>query len=38
MQQLWLKDALIGKIGAVFVSGGGYGSAGGGAELACWVY
>lgn len=31
--KLWMKDLLIGKVGAVFVSGGGFGGAGGGAEL-----
>jgi NAD(P)H dehydrogenase (quinone) len=31
---LWVKDLLIGKVGAVFATGGGYGSAGGGCELA----
>lgn len=30
---LWMKDKLNGKIGGVFVSGGGFGSAGGGCEL-----
>lgn len=30
---LWIKDSLIGKVGAVFTSGGGYGNAGGGCEL-----
>ncbi len=30
---LWMKDKLIGKVCGVFVSGGGYGSAGGGCEL-----
>lgn len=30
---LWMKDALKGKVGAVFVSGGGFGVSGGGAEL-----
>lgn len=29
----WVKDSLIGKVGAVFAMGGGYGNAGGGAEL-----
>ena len=29
-----MKDSLIGKIGAVFATGGGYGNAGGGCELA----
>lgn len=31
--KLWMKDALIGKVGAVFVSGGGFGGAGGGCEI-----
>lgn len=31
--KLWVHDLLIGKVGAVFVSGGGYGNAGGGCEL-----
>lgn len=31
--KLWMKDQLIGKAGAVFASGGGYGSAGGGCEV-----
>ena len=30
---LWVKDSLIGKVGAVFATGGGYGNAGGGCEL-----
>lgn len=30
---LWMKDAMIGRVGAVFVSGGGYGGAGTGCEL-----
>jgi NAD(P)H dehydrogenase (quinone) len=30
---LWMKDALVGKVGAVFGTGGGYGNAGGGCEL-----
>jgi NAD(P)H dehydrogenase (quinone) len=30
---LWMKDKLNGKIGGVFASGGGFGSAGGGCEL-----
>jgi NAD(P)H dehydrogenase (quinone) len=29
----WMKDALVGKVGGVFVTGSGYGSSGGGAEL-----
>jgi NAD(P)H dehydrogenase (quinone) len=31
---LWLKDELVGKVGAVFTTGSGYGNAGGGCELA----
>jgi len=30
---LWLKDAMKGKVAAVFATGGGFGSAGGGVEL-----
>lgn len=30
---LWIKDSLIGKVGGVFATGGGYGNTGGGAEL-----
>ncbi len=30
---LWMENALQGKVGGVFVSGGGFGGAGGGAEL-----
>ncbi len=30
---LWMENALEGKVGGVFVSGGGFGGAGGGAEL-----
>lgn len=30
---LWMADKMNGKVGAVFTSGGGYGSAGGGCEL-----
>jgi NAD(P)H dehydrogenase (quinone) len=29
----WMKDQLIGRVGAVFVCGSGYGNAGGGSEL-----
>lgn len=32
--KLWMKDALIGKVGGVFACGGGYGGAGGGCEIA----
>ena len=31
--KLWMKDALIGKVGGVFASGGGFGGAGGGVEI-----
>jgi NAD(P)H dehydrogenase (quinone) len=31
--RLWMKDSLIGKVGAVFATGSGYGNAGGGCEL-----
>lgn len=31
--QVWMKDAMNGKVGAVFATGGGYGNAGGGGEL-----
>jgi len=30
---LWMENVLQGKLGGVFVSGGGFGNAGGGAEL-----
>lgn len=30
---LWLRDALVGRIGAAFVTGGGFGGAGAGCEL-----
>lgn len=30
---LWMKDQLVGKVGAVFTTGSGFGSAGGGCEL-----
>ena len=32
--QLWMGDSVVGKAGAVFATGGGYGNAGGGCELA----
>ncbi|OIO67319.1 MAG: Trp repressor-binding protein [Zetaproteobacteria bacterium CG_4_9_14_3_um_filter_49_83] len=32
--KLWMEGALEGKVGAAFVSGGGFGNAGGGAEHA----
>jgi NAD(P)H dehydrogenase (quinone) len=31
--KLWMEDKLVGKAGAVFVTGSGYGNAGGGGEL-----
>lgn len=31
--KLWMADSMVGKVGAVFASGSGYGSAGGGCEL-----
>ncbi len=31
--RLWMKDKMNGKVGAVFATGGGFGSAGGGCEL-----
>ena len=31
---LWMKDKLIGKVGGVFSTGGGFGNAGAGCELA----
>ena len=31
---LWMGDKAVGKVGAVFATGSGYGSAGGGCELA----
>ncbi len=30
----WMKDVMVGKVGAVFASGSGYGGGGGGCELA----
>jgi NAD(P)H dehydrogenase (quinone) len=30
---LWMKNAMQGKVGAVFATGGGFGNGGGGAEL-----
>ncbi len=32
--KLWMENALAGKVGGVFATGGGFGSAGGGVELA----
>lgn len=32
--KLWMKDKMIGKVGAVFASGGGFGNGGGGCELS----
>jgi NAD(P)H dehydrogenase (quinone) len=31
--KLWMEDKLIGKVGGVFATGGGFGNAGGGCEL-----
>jgi NAD(P)H dehydrogenase (quinone) len=31
---LWMQDKINGKVGAVFVTGGGFGNAGGGCEIA----
>jgi NAD(P)H dehydrogenase (quinone) len=31
--QLWMGDKIVGKVGAVFATGGGFGNAGGGCEL-----
>jgi len=31
--KLWMENALAGKVGAVFATGGGFGGAGGGVEL-----
>lgn len=31
--KLWMGDKLVGRVGGVFVSGGGYGNAGGGCEV-----
>jgi len=31
--KLWMENALVGKVGGVFVTGGGFGGAGGGVEL-----
>jgi NAD(P)H dehydrogenase (quinone) len=33
LETLWLSDRMIGKVGAVFTVGGGYGDAGAGCEL-----
>jgi len=30
---LWMKDAMVGRVGGVFASGGGFGNAGAGVEL-----
>ncbi|MCC6145316.1 MAG: NAD(P)H-dependent oxidoreductase [Candidatus Hydrogenedentes bacterium] len=32
--RLWMKDALVGRVGGVFATGGGFGGGGGGAEIA----
>ena len=34
LEQLWLTDELVGKVGGVFTVGGGYGNMGAGCELA----
>lgn len=34
LEQLWLTDETVGKVGAVFTVGGGYGDCGAGCELA----
>ena len=34
LEQLWLTDEMVGKVGAVFTVGGGYGDTGAGNELA----
>lgn len=31
--QLWMQDGAVGKVGAVFATGSGYGNVGGGAEI-----
>jgi NAD(P)H dehydrogenase (quinone) len=31
---LWMKDVMVGRVGAVFASGSGFGNSAGGAELA----
>lgn len=31
--ELWMKDAMVGKVGAVFATASGFGSTGGGSEL-----
>ncbi|MEC4811688.1 MAG: flavodoxin domain-containing protein [Scytonema sp. PMC 1069.18] len=31
--RLWMKDSMVGKVGAIFATGSGYGNAGGGCEL-----
>jgi NAD(P)H dehydrogenase (quinone) len=31
--KLWMRDKLIGKVGGVFASGGGFGNSGGGVEV-----
>lgn len=31
--KLWMQDKMVGKVGAVFASGGGFGNAGGGCEV-----
>ena len=34
LEQLWLADEMVGKIGGVFTVGGGYGGAGAGCDVA----
>ena len=34
LEQLWLTDEVVGKVGGVFTVGGGYGNMGAGCELA----
>ena len=34
LEQLWLTDEVVGKVGGVFSVGGGYGNMGAGCELA----
>jgi len=31
--KLWMEDRMVGKVGAVFTAGGGFGNAGGGCEI-----
>ncbi len=34
LSALWIQDLMVGRVGGVFATGGGYGGAGGGCELA----